>query len=55
MIIETAPIRFRRIIPESCSFGRVYVWLPKDWNPYVTHKVYPCSLANSSRGSGAAT
>ena len=35
MIIETPPIRFRRIITEPCSFGRVYVWLPKDSKPYV--------------------
>ena len=39
MIIETQPIRFRRIIIESCSFGRVSVWLPKDSKPYVTQSL----------------
>ena len=38
-IIETPPKRFRRIITEPCSFGRVYVWLPKDSKPYVTQSL----------------
>ena len=39
MIIETPPIRFRRIIREPCSFGRVYVWQPKESKPCVTHSL----------------
>ena len=36
---RTPPIRFRRIITEPCSLGRVYVWLPKDSKPYVTQSL----------------
>ena len=54
MIIETPPIRFRRIIREPCAFGRVYVWQPKESKPYVTQSL-PCLLAKSSRGNGAVT
>ena len=39
MIIETPPIRFRRIIREPCAFGRVYVWQPKESKPYVTQSL----------------
>ena len=52
MIIETPPIRFRRIITESCSFGRVYVWLPKDSKPYVTQSLplYAREVLTRQRG-----
>ena len=43
MIIETPRMHFRRVVPETCSIGRVYVWLPRDSKPYVTRSLASCA------------